>query len=138
MFVNYFIQGIHKVSSTIPQWLTDLHDKMQRKEHFTAKLSNCIELSGKSQEYLNRSIKKHYGLTTTEWLNGFKVQYAAGLLQYTNEDITDIALESGFENLSHFYHIFKRSFFIAPAKFRKLNQKRIVPEDKISIDKYRG
>lgn len=128
IFVDYFIKGILTDNSSIPQWLREFNEKMQHKEHFTAKLAECIELSGKSQEYLNRSIKKYYGVSTTEWLNGFKIQYAAGLLKYTDEAITEVAFDSGFENLSHFYHVFKRFFFISPAQYRKTNQKLVVPE----------
>ena len=34
-------------------------------------------------------------------------------------DIIDIALESGFENLSTFYHLFKKNKGISPKQYRK-------------------
>ncbi|SHH72406.1 helix-turn-helix domain-containing protein, partial [Clostridium grantii] len=47
--------------------------------------------------------------------------YAKNLLTNTNMSILDISMESGFENLSHFYHLFKKNFQVTPAKFRKIN-----------------
>ncbi|MCD9020717.1 helix-turn-helix transcriptional regulator [Cohnella silvisoli] len=128
VFVQYFQRLRNDAKSSIPQWLQELKVIMQQKEHFVAGLPKLIELSGKSQEHLGRSIKKHYGMTPTEWLNGFKLQYAASLLLHTEESIIDISIEAGFDNLSHFYHVFKRYYKLSPARYRKVNKKVIVPQ----------
>jgi AraC family transcriptional regulator, dual regulator of chb operon len=36
-------------------------------------------------------------------------------------------LDSGFDNLSHFYHLFKRKFNASPKEFREKHQKSIIP-----------
>ena len=126
LFVHFFQRYEHTSESSIPPWLIELRTQMQQKEHFLGGLSRLIELSGKSQEHVNRSMKKYYGMTTTEWLNTIKVQYAANLLLYSELDILAVSLDSGFENLSHFYSLFQRHFHLSPAKYRKANKKVII------------
>jgi AraC family cel operon transcriptional repressor len=128
VFVQYFQRPRNDTRSPLPQWLQELNENMQQKEYFVAGLPKLIELSGKSQEHLGRSIKKHFGTTPTEWLNAFKLQYAASLLVHTEESIIDISIDSGFDNLSHFYHVFKRYYKLSPARYRKANKKVIVPQ----------
>ena len=91
IIVHYLYKSLSDLDSYIPSWLSELAVSMQQKENFIAGLPRLLELSGKTQEHVNRSIKKHYGVTTTEWLNSFKLYYAANLLQYTQDEIIDIA-----------------------------------------------
>ncbi|TBL70309.1 helix-turn-helix domain-containing protein [Paenibacillus thalictri] len=117
-----------QVKSPLPQWLKALEETLQHKEHFSAGIERLFELSGKNREYVSRSFRKHFGLTPTQWLNRIKLEYASNLIQFTDEEITQIALDCGFENLSHFYHLFKNQFQCAPAKYRKLMKKPVIPE----------
>jgi transcriptional regulator GlxA family with amidase domain len=41
------------------------------------------------------------------------------LLRTTNQSISEIAFNSGFENISHFSRIFKENFGLSPLQFRK-------------------
>lgn len=126
LFVHFFERHLSVHNPAIPSWIIELRALMQQREHFHAGLSRLIELSGKSQEHVNRSVKKYFGMTTTEWLNTFKLQYAANLLLYSEMDIIEISLDSGFDNLSHFYKMFKKQFLATPAKYRHANKKMII------------
>ncbi len=112
---------------TVLSWLDELHYEMQKKENFTRGLDAVIERSGKSHEHICREFKKRFGVTLTEYTNNLKLNYAANLLVNTNTEICTIAFESGYESLSHFYHLFKRKFTVAPLKFRNMNKKTIIP-----------
>ncbi|SFL65633.1 AraC family transcriptional regulator, cel operon repressor [Paenibacillus sp. 1_12] len=126
--VQYIYTCMPIPASPIPGWLLDLKDNMQQRENLMLGLPKLYELSCRSPEHVGRSIKKHFGQTATEWINGFKLQVAANLLQYTDGEIVDIASAAGFDNLSHFYHVFKRTYLLSPAKFRNAHTKIIIPE----------
>jgi len=37
-------------------------------------------------------------------------------------------MEAGFDNLSHFYHLFKRQYRMSSVKYRQLNKKNVFPD----------
>ena len=100
---------------------------MEKKENFSAGISRMYELSERSPEHLGRSLKKYFKETPTELINKLRLNYAANLLVNSDKDITEIAMDAGFENLSHFYHLFKKNFSIAPKEFRLKHQKSLIP-----------
>lgn len=108
----------HK-KSDLPQWLNDLIKEMENIDNFTAGINKMIELSGKSREHLSRSLKKYYGFSITEYLNGLKINYAANLLINSNMQIVDVCYACGFQNLGYFYKIFKRKYSTTPNEFKK-------------------
>lgn len=123
MFARYFNTADREKGEQVPPWLKDLCELMSRKENFGKGLSTMKELSGKTHEHLCRLFKLHFGCTPTEYVNGLKLNYAANLLINSDMDVLDISLDSGFDNLSHFYHLFKREFGSSPLEFRKVNQR---------------
>jgi AraC family cel operon transcriptional repressor len=128
IIVRYILETPHRLTaSPIPEWLEDLSKTMQNKEHFIMGLTRLYELSPKSPEHLSRTLKKYFGRTPTEWINELRVQYSANLLVHTDEPVINVSMESGFENLSHFYHRFKKHFGVSPAQYRKIHRKIVIP-----------
>jgi AraC family transcriptional regulator, dual regulator of chb operon len=128
LFIRFFSGHKKTVTDNMPEWLKDLIHEMKHKENFTEGLTRLYELSPKSPEHVTRMIRKHLDMTPTQWINECKLQYAANLLLHTDDSILTICLESGFENLSHFYHRFQKYFQVSPAKYRNLNRKIVIPE----------
>lgn len=71
------------------------------------------------------SFKRHfisvYKITPGQWLQEQKLNHAYHLLVSTDKPITEISFESGFENSTHFSHLFKKRFGLSPLKYRKEN-----------------
>ena len=112
---------------TNPNWLEIVKEEMHKKNNFVAGFPALIKIANKSKEHICREFRRHYDTTPTEFINHLRLNYSANLLANTDENITHIALEAGFENLSHFYHLFRERFEISPSKFRRKNQKSVVP-----------
>ena len=64
-------------------------------------------------------MKRHMKITPTHFINKLRLDYAANLIFNTDLDIITVAMEAGFNNLSHFNHIFKEKFESTPSAFRK-------------------
>jgi AraC-like DNA-binding protein len=77
-------------------------------------LASC----GLSRSHFHALFKQETGRTFVEYLLSLRCAKAAELLMTTDSTILDIALASGFNNLSHFYHVFKRFKGVSPRKFR--------------------
>ena len=101
-------------------WLSELIAEMRQKENFAAGVTRLYELSNYSKEHVCREIHRHYGKTPSQLINEIRLEYIAKLLSCSDTEIIDIAFECGYNNLSHFYHLFKERYGISPAKYRAL------------------
>ena len=103
-----------------PDWFRRFYDSLTTREVFSMKTGDIIASTGKSREHICRAFKQYTGTTLNVYLNEQRIEHACAMLTTTYNNIIDIALESGFENLSTFYHLFKKVKGITPAKYRKL------------------
>jgi len=79
-------------------------------------------LAGRSPQHVNALLRTHYGQTATDVLNQARLDYAAVQLQMSTAKIMDICLECGFQNLGHFYRIFRGQFGVTPRAYRLRSQ----------------
>lgn len=114
----YFFKEQDEEHKVMPAWLSALLLDMQKKEHFTAGLERLTLLAGRSVGHINRVFKQYLGTTPTAYINGLRLGYAKNLLLTSNLSILEVAYEAGFDNLSHFYHLFKSSYGSSPGKIR--------------------
>jgi len=68
--------------------------------------------------YAMNIFKAAFGMSLIEYLTRQRIAHAQQLLILTDATVADIALESGFQTLSHFYAAFYRLVGIAPGKYR--------------------
>ena len=105
--------------SGIPKWISKAYREMENADNAVAGLPKLLEITGKSQEYLNRSFRKYYRMTPTEYINILRLANAAKLLQNTDEKIIDIAYNCGFNSISYFNRIFKSHYGMTPREYRE-------------------
>lgn len=82
-------------------------------------IAELARMSGFSRNYLCRIFKNYTGQTLTEYTNERRIQAAMLLLKSTSKQVIEIANLAGFNDLSHFNHLFKKITGISPSKFRK-------------------
>lgn len=63
--------------------------------------------------------KYHYRVTFVEYLNNIRIGHACKLLADDDQNIVEIAYESGFKNLANFNRQFKRFKNMTPTEYRK-------------------
>ena len=85
-------------------------------------VTDLAALSGRSIASFNRDFKKTYSTTPKRWLLDQRLEYANTLLAQTDQTVTDIALQIGYENVSHFIKAFKDKYGVTPKQF--MNRKR--------------
>lgn len=67
---------------------------------------------------LNFLFYKNYGVSAKQWLLERRLIYAREQLISTEKKVTDIALDSGFSNHSHFSESFKKRYQCSPSVMR--------------------
>lgn len=73
--------------------------------------------------YLSRIFKGVTGYNFKEYVILQRISRAKNLLFYTNEDIANVALHSGFNNTNHFIKLFKKYEEVTPYQYRKKTAK---------------
>ncbi|MBL8026833.1 MAG: AraC family transcriptional regulator, partial [Fibrobacteres bacterium] len=76
-------------------------------------------------EHVNRTLQKYKGISPTAFINNLRMQRVARLLVSSSSNITEIAFECGFNNLSHFNALFMAAYGVSPRVYRK-RQQRII------------
>lgn len=109
--------------SNAPIWLATAIQKFNKNKFTTDSISTFISLCERNQDYVNRTIKKLYKKTLTEFLNDIKIKYAANQLILTNIPIKNICYTCGFSSLAYFYKQFKDRYQMSPLKYREILKK---------------
>lgn len=92
----------------------DLIDFMQRNFMFNMSLEKLGYLTGRSLSTFNRDFKKLFNTTPQKWLTDKRLELAYYQLAENKKKPTEIYLEVGFEDLSHFSFIFKKKYGVSP------------------------
>lgn len=82
-------------------------------------LTEISEIAHYTPHSFTRWFKKKMGLTFIEYLHKIKLAHACQLLISSNNSISNIALQSGFDNISTFNRLFKEQLGCSPTKFKQ-------------------
>ena len=120
----------------IPDWLQWLLLEMMKNQHFIEGLPALEKLTNKSYEHFARSCRKYLDKTPTELINEMRLNYSVSMITSSTRSITEIALDSGFESLSHYYHLFKKQYGMTPKDLRSRfkDQKVSIYDEKFSLN----
>ena len=75
-----------------------------------------------SEGHFCRMFKQLVKKTPIDYLNYYRVNKAARILETTDMKVIDAAMEVGFDNFSYFISTFKHYMGITPAKYRAINR----------------
>jgi AraC family cel operon transcriptional repressor len=110
----------------LPPWLRHALHAFDPREHLAGGVNALARLADRGPEHLSRLMRRHLGLTPSQWLNRQRLDYAARLLETTSLAVGEVALEAGFENLSHFHRLFKGQHGVTPRQYRVQRQRAIL------------
>ena len=82
-------------------------------------VAEVAELCFYSKSYFMKFFKESMGMSFINYLNDYRLETAANKLRATDDNILEIAIACGFNNLSYFNRSFKKKYKITPGKYRK-------------------
>lgn len=86
-------------------------------------ITSIADQAGFSTDYFNRLFRAHTGFTVMEYVRFTRLSRAAVLLRSTSRDITDIALECGYETHESFTRAFGSLYGRSPSEYRTYYEK---------------
>ena len=81
-----------------------------------AELSEHFHLS---EKYISRYFKEHFHITLSQYINHLRLEHARQLLEESAASVTEVAMCSGYQNVSYFIRSFKKMYGVSPLKYRK-------------------
>ena len=90
-------------------------------QHYSENIGveEVAELCFYSKSYFMKFFKESMGMSFINYLNDYRLETAANKLRATDDNILEIAIACGFNNLSYFNRSFKKKYKFTPGKYRK-------------------
>lgn len=96
-----------------------LQQIMEKNYCFNLRLEDYAELCHRSLSTFKREFQQIYDTTPGKWIMKRRVKHAANLLVNSVKTVTEVAFETGFEDLSHFSRVFKQNTGKNPTEYKK-------------------
>ncbi len=96
-----------------------LAEIMEANFRYNLSLEEYAKLSHRSLSSFKREFQAHYQQSPGKWLLHRRLDHSATLLRQSTMNVTEIAFESGFEDVSHFSRVFKDRFRMPPMTYRQ-------------------
>lgn len=110
---------INKRFNSKDKRIQTIHEFLMKNYRKSVDLKQIASLVSMAEGSLCRFFKMHVGSTLFEYLNQIKVDLACKLLMDKDLSVLDVAIDSGFNNLSHFNKQFKLITGVTPLEYRK-------------------
>ena len=90
--------------------------------HFTETISieQLSQIANMSVSGFSHSFKKVLGIAPLQYLTRLRIGLAQKMLISTDKSIADVAIDVGYDNISHFNNQFKKFVGTSPKNYRKL------------------
>ncbi len=90
-------------------------------EHISEEISrsDLASFVGLSPEYLSTYFKKETGMTLSDHIKSERIEFAKRLLRHSNLSISTISGNVGYDSLSYFSQVFRRSVGLTPREYRQ-------------------
>ncbi len=88
-------------------------------------LEMIADIAGLNPQYLCKFFKRITGRTPIDYLNYYRIECAAELLQLSEMNVTEIASICGFNDLSYFIKLFKKAKNMSPREFKNQRNTKV-------------
>ncbi len=92
---------------------------METNFRYNLSLEEYARLCHRSLSSFKREFQASFQMSPGKWLLGKRLDYAAALFRSSKRNVTEIAFDSGFEDVSHFSRAFKARFGVSPVAYRQ-------------------
>jgi AraC family transcriptional regulator len=126
----------HEYTKRIDRVIDYLRDHLDK----PLKLEDLAKVACFSEFHFHRVFGAMTGETLNDFTNRLRLEKAARLLRYSEQSLTDIALDCGFSSSATFSRAFRSGYDTSPSQFRKSGEikkskicKELFPDDEYDL-----
>lgn len=134
-----YLEGLRQLAARLKQWLLELaaldddvqgpaatrrqviHRFISRRFRERVVLDDLAKLLCLSRSRTAHLVREVCGQPFIQLITNVRVRHAGALLRQTDLPVSEVAMRSGFGDVSNFHKAFRRSFDISPLKYRQRN-----------------
>lgn len=98
-------------------WKIDILDFLNENYMYELSIEDIASFTGRSLSTFKRDFKKISDTSPEKWLVLRRLEAAKEMLRNESKSVTDVYIEVGFKNLSHFSNAFKKHYGVAPSNY---------------------
>lgn len=91
---------------------------MESNYMFNLSIDQFARMAHRSVSAFKKEFSDYYHTTPGKWLTQKRLEHAKSLLETSRRSVSEVAFNSGFENLSHFSRIFKEKYGTSPLQYQ--------------------
>ena len=119
-FPSAFETALYNIAMTlIVRFIKEMISYIQQSFAGEISLREFGERFHLSEKYVSRYFKEHFHITLSKYVTYLRLEHAKQLLQNTDIPVTEVAMLSGYQNVSYFIRSFKKTYGVSPLKYRK-------------------
>jgi AraC family transcriptional regulator len=104
----------------MPGWLPALGDLLRDRWAENPSLDELSVAAGAHPVTISKYFRRYFRCTLGEYMRKLKVEHSLSLIKKSQLSLTDVALQCGFSDQSHFTRCFKKTTGFLPKEFRNL------------------
>ena len=108
-----------QVSDPMPRWLERCRETLEGTLQHPPSISELAQQLGIDRSYLTKQFTRRYGIPPGIYVRHRRVERAGELLRNTEKPLSEIALDLGFYDQSHFSRAFAAEVGYPPLEFRR-------------------
>jgi AraC family transcriptional regulator len=111
----------------VPLWLVRVRDQLHERFRDPPRLDDLAQEANVHPDYMARVFRTRFGAPVGTYVRQLRVEWALVQLHVTDEPISQIALDAGFADQSHFTRACKRHTGLTPVEYRRALRPRETP-----------
>lgn len=120
MLILGLMNGKNSSKNSRPDWLTKIVEILNDNWNEEISLGDLASAANVHPKTISKYFPKFFDCTLGEYRRRIKIEKSLALIKNSNFSLTEIALNCGFYDQSHFTETFKRLTGFLPKHFRKL------------------
>ncbi len=105
-----------------PGWLNDLLAEINNPNNLHWNVSDVVKRTNYSKTHLSRLFKEYMNEPIGEYIQKVKLSSARDILVNSDISITELCDLIGHSSMSHFSNTFKKTYGLAPGKYREIHK----------------
>ncbi len=114
----------HPADRLAPPWLGRVEELLREHTREDLTLPRIAEVAGVHAVHLGRVFRRFHGCTVGEYLRALRIERAIRDLRSTDKPLSEVAVDAGFADQSHFCRAFKFATGVTPGAYRKSFRER--------------